>query len=110
LVIAVVVKQTMRRAPYMIVAMVVGGGFAYVLARAEFATIPTVGALPSGLPMLSSPSFDPVVWRKLIPAALALTVLGLTEAVSISRAIATKSGQRIDGNQEFIAQGLSNIA
>jgi len=41
--------------------------------------------------------------------AVAVTVLGLTEAVSIARAIALKSGQRIDGNQEFIGQGLSNI-
>ena len=45
-----------------------------------------------------------------MPTALALTVLGLTEAISIARAIAVKSGQRIDGNQEFIGQGLSNIA
>jgi len=29
--------------------------------------------------------------------------------VSISRAIAIRSGQHIDGNQEFIGQGLSNI-
>src|SRR4030095_13655216 len=68
------------------------------------------GALLSGLPALSTRSFDPDVWSKLLPAALALTVLGLTEAVSISRAIAQKSGQRIDGSQEFIGQGLSNIA
>ena len=110
LVVAIIAKQTLRRVPYMIVAMVAGSAFAYVLAQSEFANVPTAGALPSGLPMLSLPSFDPEVWRKLVPAALALTVLGLTEAVSISRAIATKSGQRIDGNQEFIGQGLSNIA
>ena len=110
LVVAIIAKQTLRRVPYMIVAMVAGSAFAYVLAQSEFATVPTAGALPSGLPMLSMPSLDPEVWRKLVPAALALTVLGLTEAVSISRAIATKSGQRIDGNQEFIGQGLSNIA
>ena len=36
-------------------------------------------------------------------------MLALTEAVSISRAIAATSEQRIDGNQEFIGQGLSNI-
>jgi SulP family sulfate permease len=42
--------------------------------------------------------------------ALAVAMLGLTEAVSIARAIAARSGQRIDGNQEFIGQGLSNIA
>jgi SulP family sulfate permease len=37
-------------------------------------------------------------------------MLALTEAVSIGRSIAVKSEQRIDGNQEFIGQGLSNIA
>lgn len=36
-------------------------------------------------------------------------MLALTEAVSIARAIAVRSEQRIDGNQEFIGQGLSNI-
>jgi SulP family sulfate permease len=69
-----------------------------------------VGALPSGVPSLSMTSFDPETWRQIFPAALALTILGLTEAVSIARAIAVKSGQRIDGSQEFIGQGLSNIA
>lgn len=110
LVVAIAGKQMLRRVPYMVVAMIAGGVFAYVLVRAGFASVPTVGALPSGLPILSAPSFDPETWRKLAPAALALTVLGLTEAVSIARSIAVKSGQRIDGNQEFIGQGLSNLA
>ena len=108
--VAIVARQTFRRVPYMIVAMLVGSGFAYVLSHSGFAAVPTAGALPSGLPTLSLPSFDPEAWSKLLPAALALTVLGLTEAVSIARAIAQKSGQRIDGSQEFIGQGLSNIA
>src|SRR5258708_37491581 len=56
------------------------------------------------------PSFDPAVWRTLAPATLALTALALAQAVSVARAVAAKSGQRIDGNQEFIGQGLSNIA
>jgi hypothetical protein len=42
--------------------------------------------------------------------ALALTLIGLTEAISSARAVALRSGQRIDGNQEFIGQGLANIA
>jgi SulP family sulfate permease len=40
---------------------------------------------------------------------VAITMLGLTEAVSIARAISVRSEQRIDGNQEFIGQGLSNL-
>ena len=45
-----------------------------------------------------------------MPIAIAVALLALTEAVSIARAVALKSGQRIDGNQEFIGQGLSNLA
>jgi SulP family sulfate permease len=110
LVTAVAAKQVLSRFPYMIVAMLVGSAFAYVVSRAGFASVPTVGALPPRLPPLSLPSFDLDVWRTLAPTALALTVLGLTQAISIARAVAVKAGQRIDGNQEFIGQGLSNIA
>ena len=47
--------------------------------------------------------------KQLAPEAFAVALLGLIEAVSISRAVATKSSQRIDADQEFIGQGLSNI-
>ena len=81
-----------------------------IAARAGVAQVPTVGTLGADLPPLSLPSFDPDVWARLAPAALALTVLGLTEAVSIARALALQTGQRIDGSQEFVGQGLSNLA
>jgi len=45
----------------------------------------------------------------LAPTALAVTLFALTEAVSIGRSLAARGGYRIDGNQEFIGQGLSNI-
>jgi SulP family sulfate permease len=38
-----------------------------------------------------------------------VALLGLIEALSIGRSIAARSRQPIDGNQEFIGQGLSNI-
>ena len=68
-----------------------------------------MGALPSVLPPLSMPtlSFDSL--RELFSGAVAVTLLALTEAVSIARAMAVRSGQHLDGNQEFIGQGLSNI-
>jgi SulP family sulfate permease len=106
---AIASKRLLPRIPYMVVAMIAGSLFGYALLASGTAKVPVVGALPSGIPSLSLPSFDPEVWRRVFPTALALTVLGLTEAVSIARAVAIKSGQRIDGNQEFIGQGLSNI-
>ncbi len=47
--------------------------------------------------------------KHLAPSALAVTLFALTEAASIGRALAARGGYRIDGNQEFIGQGLSNI-
>src|SRR4030095_7127745 len=110
LAVAIAGKRFLRRIPYMILAMIAGSLVGYALVTGGSFHVPTVGALPSGPPSLSFPSLDLETWRRIFPPALALTVLGLTEAVSIARAVAVKTGQRIDGNQEFIGQGLSNVA
>ncbi len=100
-------RRFLRRVPFMIVAVVAGS-----LTGAAFnhfgAHVATLGALPSHLPHLSAPSFDPAVWGMLLPAALALAISALNESVSISRAIAIRSGQHVDANQEFIGQGVAN--
>ncbi len=41
---------------------------------------------------------------------LAVGAIGLVETTAISRSIATQTGQRLNSNQEFIGQGLANIA
>ncbi len=103
-------RRLFPRIPYMITGLVVGTLLAWLFARSGFAHVRTIGALPSAIPQLSLPSFDFADWRRLAPGALALTALALAQAVSVARAVATKTGQRLDGNQEFIGQGLSNIA
>jgi len=112
LISGILTRKFFPKFPYMIAAMLIGSLFALGLNHGfgEAVThIKTVGALPAGLPPLSHPSFDPAAIRHVFFPALVVTMLALTEAVSISRAIATKSEQRIDGNQEFIGQGLSNV-
>jgi len=108
----ILLKRFLPRIPYMIVAMIVGSLAAVILnsiVGAANTGIATVGALPASLPPLSSPSFNLTTLESIVPAAFAATLLALVEAVSIARALAIKSGQHIDGNQEFIGQGLSNI-
>ena len=56
------------------------------------------------------PSLDLESVRAIASGVIAVTLLALTEAVSIARALAARSGQHVDGNQEFVGQGLSNIA
>jgi len=106
-------RRLAPRFPYMIIAMIAGSATAAALeiALGEATTgIAMVGTLPATLPVLSAPDLTSEAVRNTLPAALAVTILALTEAVSIARAIAVKSGQRLDGSQEFIGQGLSNVA
>lgn len=108
----ILAKRYIPKLPYMIVAMVIGSVLAWLLnlqIGVETTLIKTVGALPSHLPPLSLPDFSYATIHKVLFPALVVTMLALTEAVSISRSIAVKSEQRIDGNQEFIGQGLSNL-
>ncbi|UCH54303.1 MAG: SulP family inorganic anion transporter [Pseudomonadota bacterium] len=96
------------RWPGLLVAMVIGGVLAAVLGPVAHA-IPLVGELPRSLPPPSLPDFSLKSIKALGGGALAIAMLGLVEAVSIGRSIALKSGQRIDGNQEFVGQGLANM-
>jgi len=112
LAVGILVKRYLPKVPYMIAAMVVGSLFAAGLNAwlgADATGIRVVGALPSGLPPLSAPDFSLHGLSTMLFPSLIITMLALTEAVSISRAIAAKSGQAIDGNQEFVGQGLSNL-
>jgi len=69
-----------------------------------------VGVIPEGLPSLQVPTMHwDLVWA-LLPAALVMALIGFMEATSISKAIATTTGERIDTNKELIGQGLANIA
>ena len=95
------------------IAALLAGSAAAVLFNIAFGEqtsgIEMVGALPQQLPPLSMPQFSFEIFRQLSPLALTMTLFALTEAVSIARSISLKSGQPINGNQEFIGQGLSNI-
>ena len=109
LVLGVAVRRWLPRWPYMIVAMLGGSLLGVAFKYAGIESIGTVGALPASLPPLSLPDLTLENLRDLANGAVAVTLLALTEAVSIARAMAVRSGQHLDGNQEFIGQGLSNL-
>ncbi len=106
-------KRFLPRWPYMIFAMVAGALVAMLanhVLGAEATGIETVGALPSAVPSLSMPDLSFATLQAMVFPAAVVALLGLTEAVAIARSIAMRSRQRLDNDQEFIGQGLSNIA
>jgi SulP family sulfate permease len=113
IVVGAIARRLAPHAAPMLVAMLAGTAFALALDAwlgAAASGIRTLGALPGALPPLSRPEVSGGALRSLFGPALAVTVLSVTQAIAVVRAVAIRSGQRIDNNQELIGQGLANIA
>ena len=109
IVTGLLVRKVFPKSPHMILAMLVSSLLALALKEFQGTEVPTIGAINSGLPPLSVPNFSIEVFRDLALTAVAVALFALTEAVTIARSIAIRTGQQLDGNQEFIGQGLSNL-
>lgn len=73
--------------------------------------VSVIGSIPSGLPPLARlPVLNLGLVQPLFSGALAIAAVGLVEALSIARGLAAQSNQRLDSNQEFVGQGMANIA
>ncbi len=73
--------------------------------------VSVIGELPRGLPPLARlPITDWDLIGRLSTGALAVGAIGLVQTTSITRSISSLTRQRVDSNQEFVAQGLANIA
>ncbi len=68
-----------------------------------------VGEIPAGLPSFALPTLDPQMALDLLTSAIVISLVGFMEAISIAKAMAAKTKDRIDPNQELIGQGLANI-
>lgn len=68
-----------------------------------------VGTIPSGLPAfrIHPLGLDAIV--QLLSAAFIIALVGFMESISMAKALAARTKQRLDPNQELIGQGLANI-
>jgi SulP family sulfate permease len=73
-------------------------------------SVEVVGAIPSALPKFSVPSSPWPYVRELADSALAIALLGLLEAIAMAKAIASRTRQRLDINQQCLSEGVANVA
>jgi len=71
--------------------------------------VKVIGTIPAGLPSFTLPHFDVVQMRDLSSSALAIALLGLLEAVSMAKAIAAVTRQKLDLNQQCLSEGVANF-
>jgi SulP family sulfate permease len=98
--------------PSMLIAVIIGAIVAILIELAFSAMSPfkRVSSIPGAFPPISMPDLSLPTLQKLLAATLIMTLLASTEAMAIARAIALKSKDQFNANQEFIGQGLANIA
>jgi SulP family sulfate permease len=74
------------------------------------AGVRVVGEIPPRLPTFHAPALDLDEIRELAPSAFAVAVLGLLEAIAMTKVIVAHSGRKLDMNQQCLSEGLANIA
>lgn len=111
----VTIRKYRRKWPHLVLAVIIGTAAGWLI-DALFGSA-TVAMDKLGTLTLSAFPFRPVDWsadnlvifRELIPSAILIALLGLMQSAVIARAMAVRSGQQVNMNQEIIGQGLSNI-
>ncbi|MES9897739.1 MAG: sulfate permease [Sedimenticola sp.] len=107
--IMVLLKKYLPKAPNVLVAVSVTTVLAWATGFSESGG-KVVGMVPQGLPGLSIPTdFDWGIVTSLISYAVIIALVGFMEAIAIAKAMAAKTKQRLDANQELVGQGLSNL-
>jgi SulP family sulfate permease len=110
LVIIFGLKKISTKMPPFLVALVVTTLISWAIGFESKLGGSVVGVIPQGLPPFSLPSLDTQAVTQLVPVAIIISLIGFMEAISVAKAVAAKTKQKIDANQELIGQGLSNIA
>lgn len=101
-------KKFYPRLPYVMIAVALATLISWIVGFAA-AGGAVVGGIPRGLPLPRVPEFDLTVMLQLAGSAAIISLIGFMEAISVARAIAARTRQRLDPNQELIGQGLGNL-
>jgi SulP family sulfate permease len=106
--IMIAMKRWTPRAPNVLAAVVVTTGVSWLIGFEQMGGA-VVGKIPEGLPPLAIPTLDFQTMGQLLSVTVAIALIGFMEAISIAKAMAASTRQRLDANQELVGQGLGNI-
>ncbi len=68
-----------------------------------------VGHIPQGLPSFRMPNLSLDAIISLLSAAFVIALVAFMESISMAKAMAAKTKERLDPNQELIGQGMANM-
>ncbi|HRI68844.1 MAG TPA: SulP family inorganic anion transporter [Polyangium sp.] len=109
LLIAIKKKLGWKLFPELLLAVVATAWVSYSF-DVQAAGVAIIGNIPAKLPSFHVPNFSSEMIRSLSSSALAIALLGLLEAISMAKAIAAETHQKLDLNQQCLSEGVANVA
>ena len=106
--IMIAMKRFIPKAPNVLAAVIVTTVISWLVGFEQMGGA-VVGKIPEGLPPLAIPNMDFQAMGQLLSVTVAIALIGFMEAISIAKAMAASTRQRLDANQELVGQGLGNI-
>jgi sulfate permease, SulP family len=92
-----------------LVVVILGTLLVWGLHLDKVAGIKVVGNIPAGLSSLTLPLLDWQTLKSLLPAAVAISLVGYMEGYAGGQALASKRREKIDANQELLGLGVANL-
>ena len=96
--------------PELLLAIAFSASVLFVLDPTKGSGVKLQPAIPLSLPTFETPKIDWGLAVNLSNSAAAIAFLGLLEAVAMAKSIASKTGQKLDMNQQCLSEGLANMA
>ncbi|ABM62731.1 SulP family inorganic anion transporter [Halorhodospira halophila] len=101
-------RRWLPRIPGVLLAVAIGVPVSYLVGFEDLGGA-VVGTVPEGLPRPARPELSWELVVTLLSTAAVIALVAFMEAISIAKALATRTRDRIDPNQELVGQGLSNL-
>jgi SulP family sulfate permease len=102
-------KKLAPRAPVALIVMVAATVVAWAGSLVDRG-VGVLGDVPTGFPSPQVPEMNGSLLADLLPIALTIAVVAYAEGVSVAKAIARRTRERVDANQELVATGAANAA
>jgi len=94
----------------LVIASAVATYFGWSMPKPDGKTmISVIGTVPAALPSFHIPEIDFDWVTRLAGSALAISFLGLLEALAVAKSIATHTRQTLDYNRQCLAEGIGNL-
>jgi MFS superfamily sulfate permease-like transporter len=102
-------RRLARVVPWALVALILSTAFVGAL-NLQDAGVAVLGPVDAGPPTLAWPTISWTLWLQLIPSAIALSMVTMTEGLLVSRSYGEKRGYTTRPNRDLLAFGAANLA